>query len=529
MSTPDGGPLGGSSPRPPIWLVLATAALAVTCLVLAVAETDLLGHYLIDGGEFLSLFGLGFILVAGVYLFRCQRLFVSLPLVLPWLIYPVITQGDQIIDDLSINPMRTICQVLLAMIFGAPVAVLALAARYLLAAKSGQAAVRRGWTAWFPGLRALAEGRPREGTGLLAAALLVIEIWVAHQFLGTLMVVTQMLMILAALFYASLGPPKALRSIASGSGREPFALIVLLVGVVLSFGLFVGYKNRRGAYQGSPSAFMDPTQKDKAYPLNRIVVPTRVPTRPAASAAVQQALTAYGRTLERLLAGYHILDRNYTYDFHNHLFLRQTPLMANYRTAGLQKVEEASRLRENADAQAATARATLADDDPLAALLDDVRGYVAFNFDRAPVLERLSAQFEQTPAGLQHAAHLYEGESKALGYASGGYSEETPASAYVLCNRTCYAGIQLDQPLRVRGLREARGWFLTQFHECAKAWRPPVPGRWPNPGRIGPVPAGTGPLRTIGSGIVGNRSPELALRTPNRSGILRESVGSIPA
>src|SRR6185295_11399005 len=55
------------------------------------------------------------------------------------------------------------------------------------------------------------------------------------------------------------------------------------------------------------------------------------------------------------------------------------------------------------DAKATAARATLRDDDPLAALLDEVRAYVAFNFDRAPNLERLSAGFEKTPAGLQHA------------------------------------------------------------------------------------------------------------------------------
>jgi hypothetical protein len=81
----------------------------------------------------------------------------------------------------------------------------------------------------------------------------------------------------------------------------------------------------------------------------------------------------------------------------------------------LQKIEEARRLRADADLRAVGARATLVDDDPLAALLDDVRGYVDFNFDRAPVLERMSGEFERTPAGLQHAAHLYEGESKALG------------------------------------------------------------------------------------------------------------------
>jgi hypothetical protein len=116
-----------------------------------------------------------------------------------------------------------------------------------------------------------------------------------------------------------------------------------------------------------------------------------------------------------LLAGYYILDRNYNYDFHNRLFLRSTPLLPNYRSAGLRLASDAAHLRGEADAAAGTARATLRDDDPLAALLDDVGAYTAFTFDRAPVLERMSAEFERTEAGLQHATHLYEGEGKVLG------------------------------------------------------------------------------------------------------------------
>src|SRR6476646_10768547 len=98
--------------RPPLWLLLSTGGLAVTILALAVAETNLKAHYLIDQGEFISVFGLAFILVAGLFLYRSKRLFASLPLVFPWLLYPVITQGDQIIDNMSINPMRVICHVL---------------------------------------------------------------------------------------------------------------------------------------------------------------------------------------------------------------------------------------------------------------------------------------------------------------------------------------------------------------------------------------------------------------------------------
>ena len=68
-----------------------------------------------------------------------------------------------------------------------------------------------------------------------------------------------------------------------------------------------------------------------------------------------------------------------------------------------------------ADASAATVRQTLSPDDPLAALLDDVTAYVAFNFERAALLERMTAEFERTKAGLQHATHIYEGEGKVLG------------------------------------------------------------------------------------------------------------------
>ena len=196
---------------------------------------------------------------------------------------------------------------------------------------------------------------------------------------------------------------------------ERFALGVVLVGVVVSFGLYLGYKNRPGAYQGSPSYYMDPSQKGAGFQLDRIKVPSGPPKAPSAPTPVREAFTAYGHTLERLLAGYHILDRNYTYDFHNELFLRHTPLVPNYRAVALEQIAEARQLRASADLQAAAARATLTDDDPLAAALDDVRAYVAFNFERAALLERLSAEFERTKAGLQHAAHLYEGEGKVLG------------------------------------------------------------------------------------------------------------------
>jgi hypothetical protein len=404
------------SSRPPFWLIVCTGVLALTILALAVAETDLKAHYLIDQGEFISVFGLIFIAVASVFLYRSRRLYASLPLVLPWLLYPIITQGDQIIDNLSINPMRAICHVLLAAIFATPVAVVVLGVRSLAAPRGGQSTSIGSWASWIPGLRPISEGRIREGSALLASALLVAETWLADQFLGTLMIVTIIAMTLAVLVYGS--RPARVRDRQDERARtERLALAVALIGVVISGGAYAAYKNQPGAYQGSPSFFMDPSQKDSNYRLDRIAVPARPAAAPQNAAEVGAALTAYGQTLEKLLAGYHILDRNYTYAFHNELFVRHTPLVPNFRVVGLGLVADARQLRIGADGAGATARARLSDDDPLAALLDDLRGFVAFNFDRAPVLERLSGQFEKTPAGLQHAAHLYEGESKYLGTA----------------------------------------------------------------------------------------------------------------
>ena len=397
-------PSGTARVGPPAWLVAATAALAFGTLAMAVAETSLWMHYLIDAGESISLIGLGFIVIAGVYLYSQQRLLLSLPLAVPWLLFPVITQGDQIIDNLSINWMRFVVHVLLAAIFGIPVAVVVMIARYA-------ARTPRAWHAVVPGLAQMAAGRTREGRALLAASLLAIETWVAVRFLGELMVITLVVMIWATLAWGF----GSRRQGAAAPRSERTALMLLVTGVVVSLALFVGYKNRPGAYQGSPSYFMDPAQKGAGFQLGAVAVPAGPARVPAQADAVRDALTGYGQAFERLLAGYYILDRNYNYDFHNRLFLRSTPLLADYRQAGLSKVAEAEGLRAQADALAAGARASLAADDPLAALLDDVRGYAAFTFGRAPVLERMSAGFVETQAGYQHATHIYEGEGKVLG------------------------------------------------------------------------------------------------------------------
>lgn len=398
---------------PPAWLFAATGGLGVLVLAMALAETNLWLHYLIDGGEFVSLLGLGFIAAAGVVLYRDGRLVTSLPLAAPWLLFPLITQGDQIIDNLSITWMRVITDVILAAIFATPVGVVVLAARSAFQVpkvRSRSLLVRI-----VPGLRLLCEGRTREGSAVLAAVLLVAEIWMALAYLGALMVGTLVVMVLAVLWWGMRPPSSAADATVRRARSERSALIVLLAGVLVSFGMYVGYKNRPGAYQGSPSFLMDPHQQGSGYRVDRIGVPPGPLTLPASNEPLRAAFTGYGATLRRMIDGYYILDRNYTWDFHNELFLRHTPLLSGYRAAGLRKVAESAALRVEADRQAAIARAALGNDNPLAAALDEVRAYVGFNFERAARLEAMSGEFEKTKAGLQHAAHLYEGEGKVLG------------------------------------------------------------------------------------------------------------------
>ena len=399
---------------PPVWLVAATAVLAFGSLAMAVAETSLWMHYLIDAGESISLVGLAFIVAAGVYLFSRRRLLLSLPLAVPWLLFPVITQGDQIIDHLSINWMRTVTHVLLAVLFGTPVAVVVLAMRYAVAPREGRARRAPSWLAVIPGVRPMCDGRIREGSAALAVMLLTLEMWVAVRFLGLLMVATLILMIWAVLIYGSAGSPDGGRS-EQRRRSERFALILLLTGAALSIGLFFGFKNRPGAYQGSPSYFMDPSQTDAGYRLDRIAVPANPPSAPSDADVVRAALTGYARALQRLLDGIYILDRNYNYHFHNELFLRSTPLLADYRRAGLAMIREGEAMRSQADENAAQIRPALASADPLGALLDDMAAYTAFSFERAALLEKMTAEFERTKAGLQHATHIYEGEGKVLG------------------------------------------------------------------------------------------------------------------
>ncbi len=393
-------------------MVAATGGVAGLCLVMAIAETSWWMHYLIDDGEYLSLVGLAFVTAAAVYLYRSGRLVVSLPLVIPWLLFPVITQGDQLIDNLSINWMRLITHLLLAALFATPVAVIVLAV-VLAVSRPGRPARR--FMALIPGLQPIRDGRVREGASVLAAALLVAEMWVAARALGLLMIITLVVLTLGVLTFGTASAPRTSPDHTRPRRlTERFAIGLVLAGVVASLGIFLGFKHRPGAYQGSPSYFMDPSRQAEGFRLDQVPVSTRAPAVPSHPEQFRQALVAYAGTLEQLVTGYYLLDRNYTYDFHNHLFLRRTPLLPNYRAVALEHVRAAGTLHVTADQLAGQARATLDADDPLGRLLDDVRAYTAFNTARAPLLEQMSAEFERTQAGLQHAAHLYEGEGKVV-------------------------------------------------------------------------------------------------------------------
>jgi hypothetical protein len=379
---------------PPIWLIVLTAAFTVVILMMAVAETTLWTHYLIDQGEYVSLAGLAFILAAGVCLHRRQRLRVSLPLAIPWLIYPVVTQGDQIIDNLTINEMRFVVHFILGILFAAPVTVLVVAARERF--RSG--VVRN-----------------------LALLLVLIEIWVAYRYLGVLMIVTLVVMSFGLLLYLSRMRDRNAPAV-SWERANGFALKLLVTGVALSLMLFLGFKNRAGVYQGSPHFYHDPSENGGMYAIDETAVPQadlELPQSPQLAREMQSILAMYGEALKGLHRGYYILDRNYNYAFHNALFLRNTPLLPNFRTRGLQEIEKARDIALQADVRLDWARASSNSFPAVCALMNEAQAYVAYNLKRAAMLEEMTARFEQTEAGLQHATHVYEGEGKILGIVAG--------------------------------------------------------------------------------------------------------------
>jgi hypothetical protein len=200
--------------------------------------------------------------------------------------------------------------------------------------------------------------------------------------------------------------------------RNTVALYLLVIGVTASVGCYGIFKSRPGAYQGSPHFFHDPAQQGALYPLDAIPVPASTGSASVTEELqplLGEILDSYADSLDRILRGYYILDRNYNYAFHNALFLRTTPLLPDFRARGLAEIEAGRETARNAAARWHAVRRRLQPGETEEALVDDVAGFVRYSLQRAAVLEAMSARFERTPAGLQHATHLYEGEGKMLG------------------------------------------------------------------------------------------------------------------
>ena len=401
---------------PPRWFVVATVVLTTLMLYMAVAETTAWSHYFIDQGEYIALIGLGVVALTGGYLYFRQRLKPSLPLFLPWFLYPVITQGDQLIDNMTINQMRVAVHLILALMFAAPVAVLVLGARQLLT-PGAEPRPPRWWTGLFPGLRLIERGKTSEGVLLLTLALLLIELWVAQLYLGTLMVVTLATMGICVLFIGSfaLTRPSDKRPRFVGIGGERLALGALVTGLVLSFGLYLVYKNLPTSQQGTVAHSQ--SVEEGVYGLDHLLVPVDNPQVPGAEAAdhVRQVLADYSRAIDGLFRAYYILDRNYNYWFHNELFMRNTPVLPEFRRLALERIAEMRKLATATTAHLEEIEPLLPADGGVAAFLHEIHNFVEHNFERSAKLARMSAEFEMTRAGLQHATHLYEGEAKRLG------------------------------------------------------------------------------------------------------------------
>ena len=106
---------------------------------------------------------------------------------------------------------------------------------------------------------------------MLAVLLLALLMWVAVQFLGTLMVVTLVVMIVGVLAFGfcRAGAAARRRSVeavgASAWRLAPAgrAAIVAVPGPVRR-----ATRTGPGAYQGSPSYYMDPSQRDAGFRLD---------------------------------------------------------------------------------------------------------------------------------------------------------------------------------------------------------------------------------------------------------------------
>jgi hypothetical protein len=225
-----------------------------------------------------------------------------------------------------------------AAIFATPVAVIVLAARYVLAPKARTSL--RTWDSVFSGTsparrRTFARGYRRSGGGVLAA-----EMWLADQYLGTLMIVTVIPdTVRAAVRIAGVGQPDVhARVHATRRWRSPCSWSASVFSAAASF----GYKNRSRARIRESDGLHGSSQPESGYSLDRVPVPGSTP-RASRSGGTRSAWSLCARA-RAVMGGYHIVDRNLlttsTTTVH-----ADTPLLPNYRASRYQKVEEARALR----------------------------------------------------------------------------------------------------------------------------------------------------------------------------------------
>ena len=381
-----------SGSDPPLGLLIPTAILAIALLAMAFAETSLIGHFLVDRGERLSLLGLCFACGYALVLYRRKRLKQSLPLMAPWLLYPLITQADQLIDNLAIGQMRLISHLFLALLFALPIVCLA---QFLSRSRTFRVG--------------------REAMATVLGCCLLVEAWLAHRFIGEIMIALVVVGGIATLLTLELAGRRSIRPSSALTERTAFG--ATLAAASIAAGAFFLFSALPGSYQGSPHYYHDPTHPRGLYDLS--LVSPGLPLNPREYGDLLEPASRWlaeaGRAFESLLGAYYSLDRSYNTSFHNALFLRKDPFNPDFRVRALAVIED---IRGRGLSLLESERTLLMDlpkGSALATLIEDTAGFLDYSLERAAILETETARFERTEAGLQHATHMYEGEGKVLG------------------------------------------------------------------------------------------------------------------
>ena len=245
--------------------------------------------------------------------------------------------------------MRIVVHVLLAAIFAMPVAVIVYAARWLIDAVAGGVAQSRAGAAGRGDRAGAAVSRraddrdagrdDRAGAGCSADA-------------------------------------SAARRVAHARAGDAVALAVLIGGViVVRRRCTSASRTGRARIRAARASTWIPR---RPQPASRRACRSDRSDRVADGARARRRVDRVRlRSLEKLLDGYYLLDRNYNYHFHNELFVRTTPLLPELSCRG-SGVDRRGRPQARSADDAAAANVATRRRRPVAgALLADVRAYVA--------------------------------------------------------------------------------------------------------------------------------------------------------